>query len=101
MEKYGYVPEENENLDAVLDLFDENEDLSEEDLRKKLREDSMYSDHFSTTKQQQLLHILFDRLEADLKSYLKRNYGFSSTKLLFKKEASSIIEEYNNRHNDI
>lgn len=93
MEKYGYVPEENENLDEVLALFD-GEEESPEEMRKNLREDEAYAEYFSTTKQQQYLHMIFDKLNLDLKDYLKEEYGFRSTKLLYKTEASSIIEDY-------
>lgn len=93
MEKYGYVPEENQDFDAILALFDGKEE-SQTELRKKLREDPTYDEHFSTIKQQQYLHIIFDKLGLDLKDYLEEEYGIRSTKLLFKNEMSKIIEEH-------
>ena len=99
MEKYGYVPEENEKLDEVLALFD-GEDESPTELRKKLRDDPDYEEHFSTTKQQQYLHIMFDKLGLDLKDYLMSEYGFKSTKLLYKTEASTIIEDHKMDYED-
>ncbi len=93
MEKYGYVPDENKNFDEILSLFD-GKDESPEEIRKKLREDPDYAEHFSTIKQQQYLHMMFDKLNLDLKDYLYKEYGFRSTKLLFKNEMSEIIEDY-------
>ena len=93
MEKYGYVPQENENFDEVLALFD-GKDESTEELRRKLRDDPDYAEYFSTTKQQQFLHIIFDKLRLDLKDYLKKEYDVRSTKLLYKQEISEIIEDH-------
>ena len=93
MEKYGAVPEENNNFDEIIALFD-GEEESQTEMRKKLRDDEAYAEHFSTTKQQQFLHIMFDKLELDLKDYLEKEYGIRSTKLLYKKEISTIIEDF-------
>lgn len=100
MEKYGSIPEENDKLDEVLDLFECEGLDSAETMRKRLREDPIYEEYFSTTKQQQYLHIMFDKLGIDLKDYLEENYSFRSTKLLFKTEISSLIEEFKDDYED-
>lgn len=94
MEKYGYVPEENAGLDDVLDLFEGEGNMSQEEMRAKLKEDKNYEEYFSTTKQQQYLHIMFNKMGMDLRSFLEEHFKFQSTKLLYRTEASKLIDEY-------
>ena len=93
MEKYGYDPKENENFDEILELLSGTKDKSPKDVREQLRADPLYEEHFSTTKQQQYLHMIFDKLNIDLKELLLYSFGFTSTKLLFKNEISVLIDE--------
>lgn len=100
MEKYGYDPDENKDLDEVLKVFELAEEENMEEFRQKLLKDPMYEDHFSTVPQQQFLHIIFEKIGQSLRTYLKKRFGFYSTKLLFKTEASEIIEEFKPDYDD-
>ena len=102
MEKYGSKPEENKDMDEILKLFDTmEEEVDMETFRKGLLSDDIYADQFSTLPQQKFLHIIFDKMGLNIKEELKARFGFRSTKLLFRQEASNLIEEYSEDYYEI